>query len=510
MYSSTPFGAASLRSMFAFSLLVIPAGIWSQDTVIPRGKASWDRVACPFDTTKALLKVTCGRLKVPENRWDSTSRMIEVAFMRVSPERRIDDNPVIFLNGGPGSTSLWHSERLVTIPAIREIVVDRDWVFFDQRGGGRSNPALFCPPENDWFKRVTTCRDKYIKEGVNLTLYNSKQIAHDMEDLRQVLGVKQWNVWGASYGSRLAFTFARYHPASARMVIVDGPYLPSDQEVMEDLRGAEVVYNRLWSKCAADSLCAMKYPQLRSRFMAALPKLRAQPLSIGEQRIDDYRVVSYIQNLLYGASRLGVERNVQYALAWMDAAARTDGEGMVKIEQKVTELNRAIPPRTPLPTYARSQTGQNLSIDCHEEKAFESPEEYALGIAKSEIVKSFFPGGDVTGNFTTCAWWPAGRADPIENTHVSYDGPILAFTGELDANLSGLAGYKIEMLYANATHVVFKNAGHAQFYIRQDDYSPEEYVYRKCALDLARQFLADPGQRLDTRCSETRTLRLVQ
>jgi len=308
----------------------------------------------------------------------------------------------------------------------------------------------------------------------------------------------------------LAFTFARYHPGSARTVIVDGPYLPEDQEVMDDLRGAEVVYNRLWSKCAADSACAATYPQLRNRFMAALPRLRAQPLSVGETKIDDYKVVSYIQNLLYGTNRLSVEQNVQNVLAWMDAAAHGDGEGMVKIEQKVTELNRAIPPRTTLPTYARSQTGQNLSIDCNEEKAFESPEEYAQGIAKSEIVKSFFPGGDVTGNFVTCAWWPAGRADPIENTHVYYDGPILAFTGELDANLSGLAGFKIEMLYANATHVVFKNAGHVHFYIRQDDYSPDEYVYRECALKLARQFLADPQQRLDTRCAEVRKLRLVQ
>ena len=39
-------------------------------------------------------------------------------------------------------------------------------------------------------------------------------------------------------------------------------------------------------------------------------------------------------------------------------------------------------------------------------------------------------------------------SDLIENTRVYYDGPILAFTGELDPTLSGLAGYKIEMIYA--------------------------------------------------------------
>lgn len=430
--------------------------------------------------------------------------------MVVKAERKVDDNAVIFLNGGPGSTSLWHSERLVANPAIREIVVDRDWVFFDQRGGGRSNPALYCPPDPDYHRQITSCRDTYIKQGVNLSMYNSRQISHDMEALREALGVRQWNVWGASYGARLAFTMARYHPSSVRTLLVDGPYLPEDQEVVDDVRGAEVVFSRISSKCAADAACSAKYPQLWSRFVAALPRLRQQPLPAGETRTADRRVVGYIRRTLYGGSRLSFETNVQAVLAYMDAAARLDGQEMARIEQRVREQNAAVPPRTPLPVYARGQAGQRLSIDCHEEKVFESVEEYVQASARSEVVRSFFPQDELDGYFAPCSWWPAGRADPIENTRVNYDGPILVFTGELDPTLSGITGFKIEMLYANAKHVVFRNAGHVQFYIRQDDYSPEEYVYRRCALELARQFLEDPRQRLDTRCAETRTLRLVQ
>ena len=90
---------------------------------------SWTKVACPFDSTKALLPVTCGRLTVPEN-YDHLGRSIEIAVMIVNPAKNIDpEHPVIFLNGGPGGTSLVFAERLVTTPAIRETVVDRDWVF---------------------------------------------------------------------------------------------------------------------------------------------------------------------------------------------------------------------------------------------------------------------------------------------------------------------------------------------------------------------------------------------
>ena len=491
----------AILTMAAFRGGVLKAAVPSQ----PEG--SWENVVCPFDVTKALLPVTCGRLKVPENYDDSKSRSIEVAFMVVSAQRKTDEAPIIFLSGGPGSPSLVHVETLVTLPAIREIVVDRDWVFFDQRGGGRSIPSLYCQPEDDWFKRIKNCRDQLIKEGVDLSQYNSARIASDIEALRKALGVKQWNVWGASYGARLAFTFARYYPASAKSVLVDGPYLPEDQETIEDLRGAEVILNKIFSKCQAEAACSTKFPQLRTRLMAALPKLRQQPIEVGKEKFDDSRVAGFLQSTLYGGAYPTFAQRVQYVLAYADAAAQGDGQLMLQIEQKLKAETPAVPK---LPDVGRFNIGQNLSIDCHEEKPFESVDEYMQLAAKSDFARAIFGQGGFDGNFRNCALWPAGRAAPIENTHVYYDGPILAFTGELDPTLSGLAGYKIEMLYANARNVVFRNAGHAQFYIRSYNYSPEEYQYRRCALELARQFHADPQRKLDTSCTETRKLRLVQ
>ncbi len=510
-----PLPAVALRKAATHLLLVIfgaavfgAVDLKAQPATSPQVEGSLEKVACPFDATKALLPVTCGRLKVPENYNDPKGRSIEVAFMVVkAPQNKDPDNPVIFLSGGPGSPSLVHVETLVTLPAIREIVVDRDWVFFDQRGGGRSLPSLFCPPEPDYFKQLKTCRDRLIKEGVDLSQYNSARISNDMELLRKAMGVKQWNVWGASYGARLAMTFARYYPASTRTVLVDGPYLPEDQERVEDLRGAEVVINKIFNKCVGDPACSAKFPDLRSRFLAALPRIRQQSIVAGKDRIDDERVVRFVIDSLYGGARPTFETRVQRVLAYADAAARGDGAVMLQIEKKMADET---PPIPRLPDQGRWTVGQNLSIDCREEKPFESLEEYAQATAKSEFLRSLFgrQGGITT--FQACSLWPTGRADPIENTRVYYDGPMLAFTGELDPTLSGLAGYKIAMIYANARNVVFRNNGHVQFYIRTYNYSEEEYPYRRCALELGRQFLADPRQTLDTRCAETRKLRLVE
>jgi len=497
-----------VTQLFGISLVALLTTIAGGQTPAPRKiEGVWEKVTCPFDSSKALLPVTCGRLRVPENYDEANGRTIEVAVLVVSaPRKRSSDDAVIFLSGGPGSPALVHVETLVATEAIREVVVDRDWVFFDQRGGGRSVPALFCQPDPDYVKQTKNCRDQLVRQGIDLSQYNSKRISQDMEALRKALGLRQWNVWGASYGSRLAFTYARYYPATTRTLLIDGPYMPEEQERVSDLQGAEIVINKIFSKCYAEAACAARYPDLRGRFLAALPRLRQQPLAAENGQIDDERVMDFMIGTLYGGAVPTFERRVQTVLAYADAAARGDGQVMLQIEQKLTADT---PPRPQLPEQARWHEGQNASIDCHEEKAFESIDEYVVAASRSEMVRSQLGPRGGQSSMQRCALWGAGRADPVENTRVYYDGPILALTGELDPTLSGAAGYKIEMIYANARHVVFRNAGHVQFYIRTYNYSEEELPYRRCALELGRQFLSDPRATLDTRCSDTRKFRLA-
>jgi pimeloyl-ACP methyl ester carboxylesterase len=477
---------------------------------------SWERVACPFDSSKSLLPVSCGRLKVPENYQEPQGRSIEIAFMVVEARQTVDPgNRVLYLNGGPGGTSLIDAEMLVTRPGIHQLVVDRDWVFVDQRGTGRSTPALYCP-QTDW-SGIKACRDKFIKQGVDLSQYNSVQISNDLEALRKALGVKQWNLWGSSYGSRLAFTMARLYPASVRSIIHEAPYLPEDHELVGDYRGIEIVVDKLFSKCAADAACSVRFPQLRSRFLAALPRLGNQPLSIGNERLDDNTAMTFISDWLFGGFPLTFEYRIQRLLAYMDAVARGDGALMLKIqqglaqqhatEQRKTEQNDSTP--KPFPVEGRIHRGQSFSVDCNEEKSFESLQEYEHAAGTSDVMRSLF-GKDLGAYYLQrCALWPSGRADPVENTHVYYDGPQLIFTGELDASQSGPAGYKIAMLYANARNVVFKNGQHGQVPLSDSDTSKDYNYYWLCAAGLARRFFANPQQELDTRCAETRPLRLV-
>src|SRR5690348_15051880 len=90
-------------------LLVISLGssnrnyLLAQDSPISKIETTWKRIKCPFDSSNALLPVTCGRLIVPENYNEPNGRMIEIAFMMVKAKKNRDpEHPVLFLNGGPG------------------------------------------------------------------------------------------------------------------------------------------------------------------------------------------------------------------------------------------------------------------------------------------------------------------------------------------------------------------------------------------------------------------------
>ncbi len=426
--------------------------------------------------------------------------------MRVTAPRNTDQHgPMVFLNGGPGQNSLYFAEQLVAHPHIRDVVVDRDWIFFDQRGTGRSTPSLYCEDGNDWFTQVKTCRDRLMAQGIDLSQYNSVRIVGDMEALRRALGIQQWNLWGLSYGARVAVLAARAHPGSVRSIILDGSGIPEGQELVDDARGTEAALHKLFAKCAVDPACSSAYPQLRSRFTAALPRLRQQPLQAGDRRYDDATLLRFIRAWMYPRGYSTFESRLQSLLVVMDAAARGDAELLeaTRLRMRVEEgLDTRRDP--PLPDHGRYSTGMNLSVYCNESEPFQLVEEYQRAAASSEILRALLQG---FGNPTACGLWPAGRAEPSSRTGF-FEGPQLALTGELDASNSGQTGYKIAMVNANARQVVFRNGMHGQWAAELP--TDEDMEYRVCAHQLARSFVANPQGKLDTSCAETRKLKLVR
>src|SRR5262249_18591448 len=133
---------------------------------------------------------------------------------------------------------------------------DRDVIAFDQRGVGRSQPALDCQELTDLTYQtlsehisvdesvklgadaISACGHRLKGQGINLAAYNSAESAADVNDLRQVLGYDQFDLLGISYGTRLALTIMRDFPQAAHSSIIDS-VVPLQGDKFEDVLSAD-------------------------------------------------------------------------------------------------------------------------------------------------------------------------------------------------------------------------------------------------------------------------------
>lgn len=185
-----------------------------------------------------FLKVEAefGRLRVPENRRQPNSRLIEIAFVRFKSTAPNPGSPIIYLAGGPGGSGIATARgtRFPLFMALREVA---DVIALDQRGIGQSEPNLYCLDPVDYpvnkapdrrelleaFRRASrVCAERFRKEGVDLDGYNTNESADDLEDLRIALGAKKISLWAISYGTHLSLAAVKRHESSIDRVILAG------------------------------------------------------------------------------------------------------------------------------------------------------------------------------------------------------------------------------------------------------------------------------------------------
>ncbi len=127
-----------------------------------------------------------------------------------------EGTPVLFVHGGPGAgCESWH--RCFFDPEAWRIIL------FDQRGAGRSRPHA------------------------ELTGNHTQALVDDMEVIRHQLGVKQWVLFGDSWGATLSLIYAETHPENVRAMILHGVFLCRGKEIDWLYQyGASRIYPDLW------------------------------------------------------------------------------------------------------------------------------------------------------------------------------------------------------------------------------------------------------------------------
>ena len=182
--------------------------------------------ACPKTPfpIPALTKARCGFLVVPENRHRPGGRTIQLAVAIVpAASSQPAADPVVHMSGGPGVPAILEIPDLITAGLNRY----RALIVMDQRGQLYSKPELTCPGIDQFnahavslpyyaastgrlhVEATARCYRRLAAQGIDLGAYNTTENAADIAALRQARGIKQWNVYGSSYGTDLALTYMR-------------------------------------------------------------------------------------------------------------------------------------------------------------------------------------------------------------------------------------------------------------------------------------------------------------
>ncbi|HTF97788.1 MAG TPA: alpha/beta hydrolase [Cellvibrio sp.] len=217
---------------FAMFLLVIGcAGCVENENVAVNAQPILKRCPGFTETGKPPLAYSaeCGSVSVKENPADPESKEINIEILRlpaISPAAQKD--PLFLIQGGPGGSSIEMANFLHGFFA--DVRKNRDLIFVDQRGTGKSNP-LRCTQ--------LSLEDIHLSEGEQIEKYLGlmKQCASDKKDslpfyttlhavqdldvVRKALGYEKINLWGTSYGTRVALEYAHQFPQHARTIILD-------------------------------------------------------------------------------------------------------------------------------------------------------------------------------------------------------------------------------------------------------------------------------------------------
>jgi pimeloyl-ACP methyl ester carboxylesterase len=461
----------------------------SQSSPIPTPGLTYQPVfesaPCAFPVPSGYTP-ECGYLIVPENRSRADSQFIRLhvgIFRNRSGSATLD--PVVKLSGGPGTSGLNLVSYLFRHGADA-ILNQRDFIVFDQRGVGYSQPRLDCPERQavvpsllrggltteeshqtivDAFHR---CRERLIAEGIDLSAYNSAASAADLNDLRLALGYQQLNLYGVSYGTRLALTTMRDYPNAVRSAVLDSAY-PLQVNLYTTLApNAERAFNVFFDRCAADPNCSTTYPDLRSVFYGLVDQLNAQPVWVTLLVDSNDQSVRLDGNLLIDVLFVGLYNPAVTASMPQMIYDIRDGDYRILRERVTLYFDET------------GALGMQMAVQCTEEIPFNAPEDaYAAAQGVQPQIAAFFP-ASVKPLFAVCREWAPVPADPRENLPVSSSIPTLILAGEVDPITPPDWGRRVAADLSNAYFREFPGNGH--------------WVTRSssCALQMALAFWQNP------------------
>ncbi len=432
------------------------------------------------------IAARCGVLEVREDPTRAGGPTIDLRIAVVPAlNRRATAPPLFVLAGGPGqaATDLYASYA----GAFARTNRNHDIVLVDQRGTGRSAP-LSCDYPDDWqSERRDTADDMpqlrqataacLAKFGDRVRYYTSSMAVRDLDQVRAALGYTRIDLYGSSYGTRVAELYMRRYPQWTEAVVLDGVTYPEQAIGPDTPSDGERALNLIMARCERAADCAAAYPKLR------------QDLEVLRRRFGPEK-----QALAVGDPSSGLTLQIEFNRGMLNAALRFLSYNATEASLLPALLHQgAIGNLAPLASQtimmARQVAGQlasgmQNSVICSEDE----PLFASSNIDRQRIAQTYQGSDQLDALAQICKLWPRGPVDSDLHSPLRSTVPTLLLSGDADPVTPPDDAVRAAHGLEHHRHLVLEGEGHGQ-------------IATGCMPTLIAKFLDDPvPEALDAAC----------
>ncbi len=439
---------------------------------------------------------TCVTIQVPLNHFDAANtETLDVVFA-VSPAS--GERYGMFVQafpGGPGGEGIstgglsWFSEG---------ILEHYDIVYFDQRGLGLSSP-LECPNayEADFLNYLgevdqageegydtpeeqqaaiddarTFAEDCVAEIGIEpgkLAFFGTDQVAEDIDSFREVIGDDKIWLYGVSYGTAVAQTYAYAHANRLAGLVLDGTInmtLPGELSAMSQEKAFDKVLLAVLNACNADEICAadmgedavVAYDDLAAN-VADDPIAYEFPLPSGETVSGTFTFNQLEYTTAYQMYSLSGRMLYLRALA---SANRGDIVPMLRLMYQNTLIDPATYEYQGDPTFSDTMF---YDVLCTDDSFFGGTQEERIAqtIQTGQASNGTVPrldGSVYTGLY--CAFWPTSPTEVVQREPLVLEGvPTFVLNATLDPGTPFEEGKFVYENLADGYHLYVEGGRHS-------------------------------------------------
>ena len=491
------------QSKYVVVLLILlaasPVIIWKlenipPDNVILQNGAKLEWNTCWFKIP--LFKVVHCAYLYPSTGVNVAPVKLPIVVLRDYSSNQ--DNPLLYINGGPGyATSLGGNGINGWLEWKKEKGLENDLVLFDQRGTGLSVPKPECKGLVKYYKealsknlsqedeyslfygKMNECYEKLITDGHQLTGYSTQQSARDVDDLMHTISSNtKWNIYGVSYGTRLAIEVMQKYPSRIRSVVLDSVDPPGRNYLLEWPYLLNNSLEKLFQGCLKDSECNKLYPGLKNKFRNALSLLDKKPLVL---EVEDWATDNKLQVVINGHRFIMV---VYFALYHWDLI-----EHLPKaIYSVLNDTNDSL--LFIIESYANEALDENFNValfntvECNDQEPVVR-ERYMEEVRKYPFVKRYTLHD---WDYDICNYWSKGKNTKDINKLNTIAIPTLLLSGSYDPVTPVEWIEKDVYFFIGGSHLIFDGIGHD---VLDSDI---------CAQYVVSEFFANPDHRPTNSC----------